>query len=617
MTLPFRSLFHVSALGEVREYLLEQDEILIGRGSGCDVVVNEDGVGERHARLTFGEGCRVTDLGSGGGTLVDGLPVGGEGVLLVDGAVIRIGGSSLRFIGAVSEPELPLPGAPFVKPVARVPPDAEAVVRLESALVAGSLGESILTETPAILAAGAAEPVVLPILLSRAAGARLIVTENGRTRSIPLAGKPFWQIGRASECDARLATSRATRLHARISCLDERFALQDLDTRDGTLVNGAPTRECVLAEGDTIRIGEATLVFRDNPGRAAPESAAATENAAAQDTTGQELDRRPVVVVPGFGGTELFSGDDRVWPGLRRLADCPIDRLPEYWGDLRPGRATREAIVVPGQMRNENYGRLLDFLGEDLGYVEGHDLLEFGYDWRQDNRANARLLAERVGAWRSTLADPKARLTLVAHGMGGLLCRYYLEHLGGSDVCDRLVMMGTPHRGSTRVFQMLIAGADATPPSAAAGKLCSVARHFPSVYQMLPDSACVRQAGGRPFDPLAEDGWLPKPLRKSLVAARELRIALAATERKMAPSTCIFGYGLPTLREMRVERAPDGSLAVTGETYDQAGDDAVLEESAVLPGVDVHPVRQRHGALFADKDVQRRLRFELTGRRLR
>jgi len=140
MTHKYRSLFHVSALGEVREFVIEQDEILIGRASGCDVVLAEDGVSDRHALLKFGEGCRITDLGSSSGTLVDGSPVGSEGVLLVDGAIIRIGGSSLRFIGAVSEPEVPLPGAPFVKPVARVLPDAEAMVRLEARFWTGRWG---------------------------------------------------------------------------------------------------------------------------------------------------------------------------------------------------------------------------------------------------------------------------------------------------------------------------------------------------------------------------------------------------------------------------------------------------------------------------------------------
>jgi hypothetical protein len=41
------------------------------------------------------------------------------------------------------------------------------------------------------------------------------------------------------------------------------------------------------------------------------------------------------------------------------------------------------------------------------------------------------------------------------------------------------------------------------------------------------------------------------------------------------------------------------------------GDDAVPEVSGRLPLTEIHPVRQHHGALYADKDVKMRLKIEL------
>lgn len=41
---------------------------------------------------------------------------------------------------------------------------------------------------------------------------------------------------------------------------------------------------------------------------------------------------------------------------------------------------------------------------------------------------------------------------LVAHSMGGLDCRWYIEQLGGHSVVDRLVTLSTPHRGSFPTF---------------------------------------------------------------------------------------------------------------------------------------------------------------------
>ena len=38
----------------------------------------------------------------------------------------------------------------------------------------------------------------------------------------------------------------------------------------------------------------------------------------------------------------------------------------------------------------------------------------------------------------------------------------------------------------------------------------------------------------------------------------------------------------------------------------------IPQHSAILPGAEIHPVRQQHGSLYADDDVRMRLRLELT-----
>jgi len=58
-------------------------------------------------------------------------------------------------------------------------------------------------------------------------------------------------------------------------------------------------------------------------------------------------------------------------------------------------------------------------------------------------------LAERVN---DVLARTGAsRLTLVAHSMGGLICRAYLRSHGGTRI-DRLVTMGSPHHGTFHAY---------------------------------------------------------------------------------------------------------------------------------------------------------------------
>lgn len=57
--------------------------------------------------------------------------------------------------------------------------------------------------------------------------------------------------------------------------------------------------------------------------------------------------------------------------------------------------------------------------------------------------------AHRIGTEVEWLADyHDCAIDLVAHSMGGLDCRWFVEEQGGHTCVDRLVTLSTPHRGS-------------------------------------------------------------------------------------------------------------------------------------------------------------------------
>ncbi len=56
-----------------------------------------------------------------------------------------------------------------------------------------------------------------------------------------------------------------------------------------------------------------------------------------------------------------------------------------------------------------------------------------------------------------------------------------------------------------------------------------------------------------------------------------------------------------------MERGPDGLCKRVDLGVTPTGDDNIPEESAVLEGAEIHPVRQHHGALYVDNDVKMRL----------
>ncbi|MEL6602675.1 MAG: caspase family protein [Cyanobacteria bacterium J06614_10] len=76
--------------------------------------------------------------------------------------------------------------------------------------------------------------------------------------------------------------------------------------------------------------------------------------------------------------------------------------------------------------------------------------LVLAFDYENLNTAidhNARLLKERLAAVGLGAGHEKT-LHIVAHSMGGLVSRWFIEHEGGKDVVSHLIMLGTPNNGS-------------------------------------------------------------------------------------------------------------------------------------------------------------------------
>jgi diguanylate cyclase (GGDEF)-like protein len=72
-------------------------------------------------------------------------------------------------------------------------------------------------------------------------------------------------LGRALEADVRVNDTQVSRQHARITCIREgnaiSYLLTDLDSRNGTFLNGRRIRRETLENGDKIQIGFTMLRF--------------------------------------------------------------------------------------------------------------------------------------------------------------------------------------------------------------------------------------------------------------------------------------------------------------------------------------------------------------------
>jgi hypothetical protein len=68
-------------------------------------------------------------------------------------------------------------------------------------------------------------------------------------------------IGRSEDCDVVLPDPRVSRHHARLRFRDGNWILQDLDSTNGSLVNGVRVGRCQLRVGDVIAIGDEQLAI--------------------------------------------------------------------------------------------------------------------------------------------------------------------------------------------------------------------------------------------------------------------------------------------------------------------------------------------------------------------
>ena len=550
-----------------REFVLAKGTMTLGRAPDNDVVIADPRASRYHARLAReGERWTLTDLGSTNGTRVNEQHI--ETAVLNHGDTIGIGGWQLAFQVAPSP----------------------------------SQGEG----------RGEGEPGTVEITLSEISGPCLIVYTGTEAREVALTGEPM-TIGRSSECGIVLDHEKVSRRHAEIRREGEAFVIVDLGSTNGTWVNGHRIERHTLQDRDTLEIGGVRLIFRaGHPLPIPPPYTGEGKGAEIKPSPLRRKRRHPVIFIPGMSGSELWRGDKLIWPNyIGLIAEMDAMALPGGQ-DLEAQGLIKEVSIIPGLFRLEVYSRCLDYLVENMGYKRGRDLIELPWDWRLDFRLASQKLAETVRAWKQKHDRPAEKFVLIAHSMGGLVARYYIERLGGQEHVGRLIVMGTPHLGTPKSFVSLFSGAEGLPFDIMKGKARQIALSFPAVYQGLPTYPAVFDADGQPIDILNDKQWLPKKYRPLLRQARAFRAELGP--RAVVPTVCIFGYGLKTLERVIVRGHGEKWWACDVEVELGDGDGTIPTCSAVLEGAEIHPVHQNHGALYVDEDVRVRLRYELIER---
>ncbi len=109
---------------------------------------------------------------------------------------------------------------------------------------------------PAILAAAAlVGAIVLSRLLQTPEPKKLVPVGLAGNLAVRLKGQSLI-VGRLPCCDVELPLPTVSSHHCRLVHRGSRWYIEDLDSRNGTLVNGKPVRRERLRVGSEIQIGE-------------------------------------------------------------------------------------------------------------------------------------------------------------------------------------------------------------------------------------------------------------------------------------------------------------------------------------------------------------------------
>lgn len=102
--------------------------------------------------------------------------------------------------------------------------------------------------------------------LSSAGASLVVLDEGGKPKErIAITRTPI-TIGRVSTNDVALSDSNVSRRHAELRNDGGRWVLVDLDSTNGTLVNGKLAKEHTLSDGDRLTFGTSELLFSTKGG---------------------------------------------------------------------------------------------------------------------------------------------------------------------------------------------------------------------------------------------------------------------------------------------------------------------------------------------------------------
>lgn len=297
-----------------------------------------------------------------------------------------------------------------------------------------------------------------------------------------------------------------------------------------------------------------------------------------------------VIIIPGFGGSM----------NAEAIQSCNAGN-PDDWTSWFPS--------------DRAYATLKKTLTQ-----YGYNVKFFHFDWRNKPSDTAALLGKYLD--NSLLKNEKVHI--VAHSMGGLVARAYMEQTQNKNRIATLITAGTPHQGTILAYPAWSGGSvwgDLLWRVAAgiAIRHCKtthanmsdrqiIQTYMPSVQTLLPVFNYLRQDPRHhtiPYDTMiSRNNWLPTQFTAPFYGTKVITISgkgESTLERLDVRS--------PTTREVGLGNWLDGKP--TDRKYSQKGDGTVLVDSSSLEGAVNIILRTDHAGLVSSGKAVKRIAEEL------
>jgi hypothetical protein len=331
-----------------------------------------------------------------------------------------------------------------------------------------------------------------------------------------------------------------------------------------------------------------------------------------------------LLFVPGLMGSELLDDEGTVWPGSLFKGIVGFD-------EVRFNRLLNLELKVGGII--ERVGYIIDIYAQWMAAfsslsrsgqllfsrtTQPPTLYVAPYDWRIDLRGSAKThlapVIRRIDEdWKG-----KAEIHIMAHSLGGLLTRYYLQggefdNEPGFAAVRTFSTFGSPHNGAPVALAGALGLHAASFLSVDQSMRLANDPRYPALYQTFPpfDMPIIwkRMPGGYlEALTLADRQFATQKLKlnaQNLDAALAFREAIDLVKRPLPKA--IRAFLMIGTRFDTITHFSWNGMTIDKQETREAGDGTVSIQGAFLPGVQIQFTGEAHMDLISSEDARQAL----------